>query len=127
MNTKKIIAIISLIVLIIAVVAFAVWVKSKPTKEQRAFASKFAQDMQAAKNETSSGTIEEITGEKLVLLSGTKIRTELKINQATPVMFMDKAKKMTAGQISDVKVGDLVDLQYDRKTAAVVLIIKFKP
>ncbi|MFZ2189068.1 MAG: hypothetical protein WAV73_05915 [Candidatus Moraniibacteriota bacterium] len=127
MERKKIIAIVFFIILVVVIVFFAAWVKSKPTKEQRVFASKFAQDMQTAKNGTINGTIEEITGEKVVLLSGTKIRTELSINQATPVMFMNKAKKMTAGQISDVKVGDLVDLKYDRNTKSVVLIIKFKP
>jgi preprotein translocase subunit YajC len=126
MNTKKIIAIISLIVLIGGVVVFALWIKNKPTKEQKAFANKFAQDMQEAKNGSLSGTVTEITGEKIVLSSVAKKRTELKINTATPVAFMNKEKKLTKGQIADVKAGDLIDLKYDRDTMNVVLIIEFK-
>jgi len=126
MERKKIIAIISLIVLVGGVVALALWIKNKQTKEQKEFQNNFAQAMRLAKNKSTSGTIAEITGKKLILRSGVKMLTELKINEATPVVFMDKEKKLTNGKITDVKVGDIVDLEYDRATTDVVLIIKFK-
>jgi hypothetical protein len=55
MDRKKIIAIIALVVLVGGIATLAVWIKNKPTKapmtaEQKVFADKFAQDMQAAKD-----------------------------------------------------------------------------
>jgi hypothetical protein len=136
MDRKKIIvSIIVLVVFITGGIFVAMKSKNKPstaptaltmTKEQEAFANKFAQNMQEAKNGSLSGTVAEITSEKIVLSSVAKIRTELKINATTPVAFMNKEKKLTKGQITDVKAGDLIDLKYDRNTMNVVLIIEFK-
>jgi len=126
MTRKKVFTIIFLIILIGGIVFLALLIKDRPTKEQKAFADKFAQDMQEAKTGSLSGTVSEITGEKLTLFSITKKRTELKINEATPVVFMNKEKKLTKGQITDVKAGDFIDLKYDRATTAVVLIIEFR-
>ncbi len=57
MDRKKIIAIIALVVLVGGIATLAVWIKNKPTSakaplnaEQKVFADKFAQDMQAAKD-----------------------------------------------------------------------------
>ena len=52
MERKKIIAIVSLAIFIVAIISLSVWVKNQPTKEQKAFADKFAQDMRIAKEQT---------------------------------------------------------------------------
>lgn len=63
MQTKKIVSLIlALIILIGGVFFVAKWIKNKSTTqpittEQKAFADKFTQDMQAAKNKAKKDTV----------------------------------------------------------------------
>jgi preprotein translocase subunit YajC len=124
---KRRILIFSLIVLAVGIAVFLVWigVGNKPTKEQQAFADNFSRTMQVAKNETTTGTIESIDSEKIILRLGQK-STVVKINKDTRIVILDKMKKATAGQISDVKVDAIVKVEYNKITMDAVLVTLVK-
>jgi preprotein translocase subunit YajC len=122
MNTKKIIAIISLIVLIGGVVVFALWIKNKPTKEQKAFANKFAQDMQEAKNDSTTGTVESIDSQKMVVRLGKEHATVRMSGDVIVTILSGSAKKTIAGKMTDIKVGDNIKVVYDKVTMMAVSI-----
>jgi preprotein translocase subunit YajC len=124
---KRLILIFSLVVLAVGVVFLLVWVRkgNKPTKEQKAFADNFSRTMQVAKNETTTGTIESIDSEKIILRLGQK-STVVKINKDTRVVILDKMKKATDGQISDVKVGAIIKVEYNKTTTETVLVTLVK-
>ena len=121
MKSKKITLILLLIIIIAGVVFFVARNKNNPVDEQKAFANKCAVDMQAAKSQTMAGAVEAIDAQSLTVRFG-QIKKVMKLNNATRVMLMDKTKKKTAGQISDVKQNDTVTVEYDKDSMNVTSI-----
>lgn len=125
MDRKKISAIISLFVFVVVIILLAVWLKKQPAKEQKTFADKFSQDMQAAKNQTAAGIVKSVDAQNLTIQFG-QIQIVVKINKATSVLLLDKTKKTSTGQLSDVKPGDTVTVEYNKDSMNVTTITVVK-
>ncbi|MFZ2188337.1 MAG: hypothetical protein WAV73_02115 [Candidatus Moraniibacteriota bacterium] len=125
--TKRRILIFLLIVFAVGVVALLAWVRTEnqPTKEQKAFADNFFRTMQVAKNETTTGTVESIDRKNMILRLGQK-STVVKMDKDTRVVILDKMKKTIEGQLSDVRVGAIVKVEYNKTTGHVVLVTLVK-
>jgi preprotein translocase subunit YajC len=122
---KKLILILFLIVFIGGMLVVVKMVKNKPTKEQQVFANNFAQKTQMAKNTVLTGTVESLDGGKMTVHLG-QTHATVGISKDTPVTIMDKNGKATRGQVSDVKLGDVIKVEYDKVTMNVSMATLFK-
>jgi uncharacterized protein YneF (UPF0154 family) len=131
MNTKKtIILVFALIVLFggIFIIAKSIRDKSVANKpvDQKTIVKNNMFGQEATKvNENArvdiSGSV-EVIAEKTLTIKTPQESTLVNINGATPVIITLGADQPTAGQMADLKKGDLVKVTYDKTTKNVLMI-----
>lgn len=125
MDRKKIILTVAIIVIVAGIISLAMWIKNRPTKEQENFADKFTQAMQTAKNVTRVGTVESIDKESLTIRLK-KDRTTVKLDEETVYSIRSKDQKDVKGKLADVKLNDVVSVEYDKATMRAVSVTLIK-
>ncbi|MEI6588196.1 MAG: hypothetical protein WCO05_04595 [Candidatus Moraniibacteriota bacterium] len=131
MNTKKtIILIFALVVLFggIFIIAKSIRDKSvaKNPVDQNTIVKNNMFGQEATKvNENArvdvSGSV-EVIAEKTLTIKTPKESTVVNINGSTPVIITTSTDQPTAGQMADLKKGDLVNVTYDKTTKNVLMI-----